>query len=91
MCAAASVCVNDDFAAGKTGVAVGTADHEFAGRVDVECHVLVDQRGYLLRKFCFYAWQEYAFNIGLDTCQHSLIGLFLCQRFRGGDEFVVLG
>ncbi|GJE70868.1 hypothetical protein CHKEEEPN_2410 [Methylorubrum podarium] len=38
----AAVGVDDDLAAGEAGVAVGTADHELAGRVDVPDGALVD-------------------------------------------------
>ena len=41
MCAAAAVGVDDDFAPGESGVAVGAADEESAGGVDVEHDVVV--------------------------------------------------
>ena len=38
----ATIGVDDDLAAGEAGVAIGTADDEFARRVDVPDGVLVD-------------------------------------------------
>jgi hypothetical protein len=38
----ATIRVDDDLAAGEAGIAIGAADHEFAGRVDVPDGLRVD-------------------------------------------------
>ena len=45
MCAPAAVCVDDDLAAGQTGVTLGSADDEKTGRLDVVDGLVVEELG----------------------------------------------
>lgn len=76
MCAFASVGVNDDLAAGKTGVAMRSADDEFAGRVDIQFEVLVEQLAQAARERTAYARDKEAVDVGADTLKGFLVGIF---------------
>ena len=74
MCALAAVCVNDNLAAGQTGVAVRTADNELAGRVDEVFDVVAEEREHLLAVYlCLNARHEDVEHIVLDLGEHALV------------------
>ena len=59
----AAIGVDDDLAAGQAGVAVGTADEEFAGRIDVPDGLAVDP-----------AFRQRLAHIGLDALANLVRG-----------------
>lgn len=90
MCAAAAVSVDNYFAAGEAGVAVGAADNKFAGGVDKQLHVVGYQRGHFGLEAAFNAGYEDVAHVVGYLALHVGVGLLLCEVARGGDKFVVL-
>jgi hypothetical protein len=94
VCAAAAVGVDDDLAARDARVAVGTADDEFARRVDVEQVVVAYEVGQFVARplqASLHARDEDAAHIVFDALAHLPFGLFLRHVVAGAHEFVVLG
>ena len=94
MGAAAPVGVDDDLAAGQAGVAVGAADDELAGGVDVQLHgVHVKQALHLLSVTGHDAGDEDLAHVLLDGLLHLSVGCGLCVGgvVQGLYELVVLG
>lgn len=76
MCAVSTVGVDDDFAAGETGVAVRAANHELARRVDEQFMVVVEGFEQLLdisrTLFDDARYQDVA-DVLFDLCQHGIV------------------
>ncbi len=63
--------VDDNFAAGQTAIAVGTADHEFAGRVDVPNRIGRDP-----------AFRQDSPDMGFDNIAHVLRAQVFVEMLR---------
>ena len=97
----AAVGVDDDLAAGQTGVAVRASDHELAGRVDVKDDLGVEQGGDPWFDDGPDSRKKNLEDILFDLVVHRLVDSILSEPGNGllvahpaefgGDEFVVLG
>ena len=77
----AAIGVYNYLAAGKSGVAVRSADHEFAGRIHMQYQAVVKHGADPLRKLGDNAWQEDCLDIIVDGGEHLAVGLVLrCLR-----------
>ena len=93
MCALTTVGVNDDFAAGQSGVTVGTADNKLARWVDVIFDVALGKEGFhfgCVDAFFNDARNEDADDVFADFVHHHLVGLLLATCFLGGDKLIML-
>ena len=97
----ASVGVHDDLSASQAGVAGGTADHELAGRIDMQDEIVLEQGCGLRIQRRLESWQQNIPDVGLYPVVHRLVHLVLTElanRLRICDipeflchEVVVLG
>ena len=93
MCPPAAVRIDDDLAARYARVAMGTADHEFSGRVHVQDIIFADQFTEAVAgpfQTCFRARNQDRADIFSDFRAHGQFRLFLAAGAVGPDEFVVL-
>src|SRR5947199_4387934 len=65
----AAICVHDDFTAGKTCIAMGTADHKFSGRVNMIFYFIIEQMTIFLI-LRLYPGNQNIYNILIDSCKH---------------------
>ena len=77
VCAVASVGVDDDFAAGEAGVAVGAADDKLTCGVDVEFEFTFEQVTQTFGQRGDGAGNEHAAHIIFDLLHHTAVGLLL--------------
>ena len=86
----AAIGVDYDFASGQAGVAVRSADNEFAGGVDVQRIVVVEQRAQFGGNLSFDAGYEYVAYVAAYGVEHLTVGLVLRKCFGGEHKLVVL-
>ena len=94
MSAFTTIGVDNDLASRQTGIAVRSADHEFAGGVHVVGDVALLEKRFDLggvHSFAENARNENLDHIFANLREHAPIGLGLAAGFLGRDEFVVLG
>ena len=91
MGAVATIGIDDDFTAGETGVAVGTAYDEFSGGVDQQAYVGADEVANVLGQSGDNAWQEDVADVVGDGGVHFFVTFLAREVAVGGvDEIVVL-
>lgn len=91
MGSATAIGVDDNLTSGKAGIAVGAADDEFTGRIDVEDVVVVKKVPEVVGKCGFDAGYKGATHVVADYCEHLLVGFSLGDAVGGDDEVVMLG
>ena len=90
MCALASIGVDNNLSAGQTGVAMRTANHKLACRIDKILNIVAKQSQYLRAvNLGFDAWDENVDDVGLDPGEHLLVVgiklVVLCADHDGVD------
>ena len=84
--------VDDDFTAGETGVAMGTADDEFPRGIDMVFDVVVEEgEHFLAPDFRLHPWHEDVDDIVLDGIKHALVFVEIVVLGRHHDGVDALG